>query len=264
MSSLLPYQKYASNDAARLPSEYTKMLDQQTHFDMSMVAILITPQTPDATSGIKADYYKKFSAEIYDFFSDSKVNATEVYVMPKGNVIVWAPGMFLFPVTTMKFYDKIKSYVIAYKVAYDYQEGDKLVEDSVKYAINDKHTEILKNCIEGFKGNGLRGFFDNTSAKDPNCSSDKEQDDFQGFYIPPLIAQETGKEKTKLFYESIDKEFAKFENRSSSCGKIPSHFPIKSMRVLCEETTSGVGVVSSTAALLNGFWFDIAADRMEK
>jgi hypothetical protein len=265
MSSLLPRQKRVSNEAIRFPSEYMKMLDQQTHFDISMATILITPQTPDASSGVKADHYKTFSAKIYDAFSGSKAEATEVYVMPKGHVLVWAPGMFLFPITTMKFLDKnqLEAIVIAYKVSYDSQEDDRLDKDSVKYAIGDKYSEILKNCIEGFQGNGLRGFFANTSAKDPACANDKE-DDFQGFYIPPANSEGSAKEKIKLFHESIDREFAKFEHRSGVCKKIPPRFPIKSMRAICEEAASGVGVISSTAALLNGLWFDIAADRMEK
>lgn len=270
-SSLLPHQRYTSNDAARLPDNYDQMLDQQTKFEVSMVAVIISPQESDAKSGVKPYHYKKFTAKIFDFFSNSQISASEVYLLPQGKIIVSAPGMFIYPITPIKFFDGLKSYVIAYKVAYDYQQGDKLAEASVKYAISDKHNEILMTCFKGFNGNGLRRYFDNVSAKDPKCQDkvdgklvDSEDFDFDGFYIPDKIAEETEKDKSSLFYKSIDDEFAKYEIRSKACGRIPRHFPIHSMTNVCNEAVAGIGVASSTAAILNGFWLDIAVRWLEK
>ncbi|MGE3760460.1 MAG: hypothetical protein AB7H97_22030, partial [Pseudobdellovibrionaceae bacterium] len=276
-SSLLPHQRYTSNDAARLPENYDQMLDQQTKFEVSMVAVIISQQDSDPKT-VKPYHYKKFTAKIFDFFSNSQISASEVYLLPQGKIIVQAPGMFIYPITPIKFFDGLKSYVIAYKVAYDYQQGDKLAEASVKYAISDKHNEILKQCFKGFNGNGLRRYFDNVSAKDPKCQEkyngnnpelkgklvDSEEFDFNGFYIPDKIAEETEKDKSSLFYKSIDEEFDKYEARSKACGRIPRHFPIHSMTNVCNEAVAGIGVASSTAAILNGFWLDIAVRWLEK
>ncbi len=92
--------------------------------------------------------------------------------------------MFIYPVTKLKFYDGTSSYAIAYSVAYDYEEGDQLVEDSIKSALLEKHNSITSICIEGFNRNGLGTYFDSS------------QKNFDGFYIPPGIAEEIGKEKT--------------------------------------------------------------------
>ncbi len=255
-SSLLPYQRFSSNDSARLPGDFNEMLDQQTQFQLSMVAVILTAVKPDTSSGVKADHYKKFTASVYDFFTGKSTTATEVFIMPKGNVIVWANGMFLYPVTRLKFYEGTNSYVIAYKVAFDYEEGDQLVEDSVKYALNDKHTEIARICMEGFNRNGLASYFDSAN------SEISDENNFEGFYIPQGIAEEIGKEKTKLFYDSIESSFAKYDKRSLK--GIPANFPLHSMRQVCDQAILGIGEISASAALLNGFWLNITADFMEK
>lgn len=249
-SSLLPYQRYMANDAARLPREYTTMLEQQTEFQLSMVAVILTAVKPDANSTVKADHYKKFTASVYDFFTGKSTTASEVYILPKGDVIVRANGMFIYPITKMKFYDGTSSYVIAYKVGYDYEEGDKLVEDSVKSALLEKHNSIASICIDGFNRNGLGAYFDSA------------QKDFDGFYIPPGISEEIGKEKTGLFYESIEKAYAKYDEYSKK--SIPENFPLRSMRRVCDESMRAIGQISASAALMNGYWLSITADYVEK
>lgn len=249
-SSLLPYQRYQANDAARLPREYSVMLDQQTEFQLSMVAVILTAVKPDANSNVKADHYKKFTANVYDFFTGKSTTASEVFVLPKGDVIVRANGMFIYPVTKLKFYEGTSAYAIAYKVGFDYEEGDPLVEDSVKSALLEKHNSIGTVCVDGFNRKGLGNYFDSA------------QRDFDGFYIPPGIAQEIGKEKTGLFYESIDKAFAKYDAYSRD--SIPENFPLKSMRSVCDEAMRGIGQLSASAALLNGYWLSITPDYVEK
>jgi hypothetical protein len=247
---LLPWQRWTSNDAARLPREFNDLLNQQTEFQYSMVAILISATPPDAASKVKADHYKKFTATIYDFLTGKSTTARDIFILPKGQIFVWANGMFLYPVTKMKFYEGTSSYVIAYKVAYDYEEGDALIEDSVKSALMEKHNEIASACVNGFDGNGLLNYFDTSN------------DDFEGFKIPPGIGNEIGKEKIGLFYKSIDDAFAKYEAKADA--KIPEHFPIKSMRTVCDEAIRGVGQISASAGLLNGYWLGITSDYLEK
>ncbi|MBX3021154.1 MAG: hypothetical protein KF799_05700 [Bdellovibrionales bacterium] len=247
---LLPWQRYQSNDAARLPREFNDLLDQQSEFQYSMVAVIITATPPDAGSKVEADHYKKFTAKIYDFFTGQNITARDVFILPKGQVFVWANGMFLYPVTKMKFFNDTAGYVIAYKVSYDYEEGDVLIEDSVKSALMEKHNEIAANCVNGFEGRGLLNYFDTSNAE------------FKGFKIPPGIANEIGKEKIGLFYDSIEKQFQNYETWANA--KIPAHFPIKSMRTICDESIRGVGQISASAGLMNGYWLGITADYVEK
>lgn len=249
-SAFIPYQRYTSNDAARVPREFNEMLDQQTKFDMSLVAISITPVKPDANSNVKADHYKKFVATIYDQLSNTATAAREVYVLPEGQVLVLANGMFLYPITKLKFYNGTSAYVIAYKIAYDYEEGDNLVEDSVKSALLEKHNAVARMCVEGFNGNGLASYFDSTQA------------DFDGFYIPPGIAEEKGKEKIGDFNRSIEEAFKKYEVFSAK--EMPENFPIHSMRRVCDESLRGIGQISAAAALVNGAWLGITYEYVEK
>jgi hypothetical protein len=249
-SWFLPWQRWTSNDAARLPREYNTMLDQQTQFSMSMVAVIISAVKPEANSNVKADHYKKFTASVYDFFTGKSSTAREVYILPRGDVIVWANGMFLYPITKMKFYDGASSYVIAYKISFDLEDGDQLYEDSVKAALLEKHNEIAKNCIDGFNRNGLANYFTDSNR------------DFEGFYIPPGIADEIGNEKTGLFYESLERAYGKYLTHSQP--NMPENFPLTDMRSVCDEALRGIGQISAGAALVNGYWLRITPEYLEK
>lgn len=249
-SFLLPWQKWTANDAARLPRNYNEMLDQQTQFTMSMVAVIINAVKPDAKSNLKADHYNKFTASVYDFFTGKSSTAREIYILPKGDVLVWANGMFIYPITKIKFYDGTSSYVIAYKVSFDQVDGDDLYEDSVKTALLNKHNQIMRQCVEGFNRNGLANYF--TDA----------QKAFQGFYIPPGIAEEIGIEKTGLFNESIATAYADYEKYAAA--NIPESFPIRTMQGVCDEAMRGIGQITASAALINGYWLRITPDYLEK
>jgi hypothetical protein len=253
--SMLPWMRHTSNDAARLPEDYNTLLNQQTEFQYSMVAVLIKPTKPDANSNVKADHYKKFTATIYDFFTGRSTGTRDVYLLPNGSVLVWANGAFIYPVTEMKFYSGNEAYVIAYKISYGYKPGDELVEDSVKAKLLEKHDDIMRRCVEGFNNtNGLNTYFETGSTE------------FEGFLIPPGIAEEAGTEKMDLFHKSVDKAFEKFDlrNANEKDRKIPDGFPIKSMRQVCEKVVRGVGQISASAALINGFWLGITSDYLEK
>jgi hypothetical protein len=247
---LLPQQRDQSNEAGRLRGDYTDMLNQQTQFEQSMVAVLIEAQPqPAGSKKNEPDRYKKFTAKIYDFISGQSYATRDVFVLPRGQVFVWANGMFIFPITKMKFYGNLSSYVIAYKVSYDYEAGDRLIETSVKSALLKKHNEIAEACTNGFDGHGLISYFTTSN------------DEFRGFKIPLGIANEGGKEKLELFYKSIDEEFARYETKVRP--SIPPHFPLKDMQSICDETLRGVGQISASASLINGYWLGITGDYME-
>lgn len=239
-----------SNDSQKLPRSYNETLNQQTEFRLSMVAVLISATTPDVNSGVKADHYKKFTATIFDYFTGKSSTARDVFVLPQGNVFVRANGMFIFPITKMKFYEGSSSYVIAYKVDYDFEVGDRLLEDSVKFSMTELHDQIASICVDGFSGSGLTHYFDNSNQ------------DFDGFYIPPGLSSETGKEKLGLFYDSIEREFSKYEEKVK--GKVPSSFAQQNMRSLCDESIRGVGQILASAAIINGYWLKITPEFLVK
>jgi hypothetical protein len=235
---MVPWQRYYSNDSAKLPRAYNETLNQQNEFNLSLVAVIISATQPDANSGTAADHYKKFTATIYDFFTDKSSTARDVFILPQGNIFVRANGMFLYPINKMKFWSGTSSYVIAYKVDYDFEVGDLLLED------------ITDTCVDGFNGSGLASYFDNGNP------------DFKGFYIPPGLAEETNKEKLGQFYDSIRTEFGKYETKVS--GKIPPNFSGRTMQAICDESTRGTGQILSAAAVVNGYWLRITEEFLVK
>ena len=249
---MLPWSSKMSNESGRLPSEYNNLLDQQTEFQYSMVAVLIEAVAPDSKSNVKADYYKKFTATIYDFVTSKSTTARDVYILPNGQVIVWANGMFLYPVSKLTFYKDTSSYVVAYKVGFDRQDqrADPLSDDSVKSRLMEQHNIVAGKCIEGFAGNGLSSYFDNTN------------DDFEGFYIPPGIADEHGTEKITLFHRSIENAFAKYEAKANA--SIPANYSVKKMSGICDESIRGIGEISAAAGMINGFWLGNSYDYLDK
>ena len=245
-----------SNDAAKLPAEFDDMLDQQTKFNYGMVAVIIDPVTPDPASNTKADHYKKFTASIYDFMTGKDIAARDVFLLPNGTIFVWAPGMFIVPITKMKFFGGgqqgvgLSSYVLAYKVDFDQGPRDQLVSDSLKIALTEKNEEIGQYCVTGFDGNGLLNYFDTSN---PN---------FEGFKILQGIAVDAGGEKLGAFYDSVKQEFDKYEATANK--KIPPSYPIKSMSRVCEESVRGMGQISAAAAMTNGFWLGITSTYLVK
>lgn len=252
-SSLLPLQRQTENDSAYLPPEFTQMLNRQTQFLINMVGVVVTPLEPDPELAVKAEHYKEFTALLHDPITDIKTVARKVFILPKGEVLIWAKGMFLFPITALKFYQEKSAYVIAYKVTFD-EEFNSLSGESVKHALLEKHDGLLKNCVDGvddLNSNGLSSFF-----YDGNTA-------FEGFHIPPGIAEElNNNEKTQLFYNSIDKAFATYASVSSP--KIPTKFPLKSMERVCKEAVKGVGQLSAAAALMNGYFMSNTWEYLEK
>ncbi|MGE4133866.1 MAG: hypothetical protein AB7F86_19675, partial [Bdellovibrionales bacterium] len=279
VGGLLWWMQQSNNDSARIPSRYLDILRQQTEFKFSVVAILINPMKPDADSGVKANYYKKFTGSIYDFFTDKSTQLRDLFVLPNGEVLAWANGMFIYPITKMKFYSGNQSYVIAYKVDYSYERQDPLYDVSLKWSLLQKHDSVTDRCVNGFAGNGLAHYFQSNNQA------------FEGFLIPPNIAEEEGRERSDLFQASVKKAFDEYElavkygcvpqkdakgnviMQSGSdrpvCSKvkwpqIPQGFPIRSMLGVCDETLRGVGQVSAAAAVINGMWLGITSDLVEK
>ena len=249
-SSLVPYQSHRANDSARLPDDFNRMLEQQTEFNLSMVAVIVDTVNPDVKSNVKPHRYKMFTGKIYDFVTGRTTAASDVFILPDGKLITRASGSFIFPVTKLKFLEGTTSYAVAYKIDYSYESNDKLVEESVKSALLEKQKQVLDACIEGYNRNGLANYFDNA------------QNEFEGFYIQPGIAEESGREKSDAFLNSIKEAFDKYEKISAK--EIPPNSRFNSMLRVCDEASRGVGQITASAALLNGYWLNITKDYVEK
>jgi hypothetical protein len=296
MGSMLRRQTYTSNESQRIPTEFTKMLENQSRFDFGLTAVIITAVNPtdqsdtttqagaqtgtgQSTDGGSAtttttvsgssdrgtldqvDRYKKFTASVYDFRTGRSYSIRDVYLLPGGNIFVWAPGMFIYPISQIKFYSKNSAYVLAYRVSYDDNLNDDLRSFSVKHRLYEKHEEIARICVNGFDNNGLINYFDQANKN------------FQGFKIPEGIELDgTDGNKVRAFYESVDAEFKDFDDRFigkpavpnpdgtskvQQYSALPGNYPIRSMRGVCEEAIRGIGEITAAAALLNGYWLDI-------
>lgn len=245
-SFLLPRQNFGSSDAGLLPSDYLRTLKNQNQFQFSLAAVLVTATQSQADSKTKANYYKRFTGTIFDIMLNKSRTARDVYLLPRGSVLVRVNDMFIVPLTQLRFLDDNNAYIIGIKIDYDYEVGDRLLEGSVKYVLNELHERVNSTCVAGFDGSGLGNYFSSSN------------DSFEGFYIPPGISTESGKEKTTLFFESIDEEFSKYEKKVHA--KMTGPYKEKTMKLVCDQALRGVGQISSAAALLNGFWLPITGD----
>ena len=244
-SWLIPRQDYLGKDSGLLPADYERVLRNQTEFQFSIAAVLVSAERVQGDLKTKQNHFKRFTATMYDLMLDSRRSAREVYLLPKGQMLARVNDTFLYPLTQLRFLSDTQAYVIAVKVDYDYEVGDSLLEESVKFVLNEQHERVNQACIEGVDGSGLNGYF--------------TSEEFEGFHIPPGIAAETiTKEKRTQFFESLDTEFKKFVAKTSVSATGGAHG--KDMRILCSQAMRGVGQISATAALLNGYWLGITSE----
>lgn len=258
MGFMVPYQNWYSNDRNRIQTEYNTRLEEQTAFNASAVALMIDPIPPDSGPGSKPDHYRKFSGAVYDFQTGKTTPLSEIYLLPEGRVIARAPGMFLLPLpfSRLKFYapKDVKAYVIAYRVTYDTPAYEKhaLFALSVKARLENKYKEIVNACIEGVKGKagtGLKSHFD------------VGIDGYEGIYIPPTIATDSGNESKRDFYKSLDDEFKKYNDK---IGPMPEGYALPDMNTVCTNSLEGVSEIVSAAALLGGQWLGTTFNHMSQ
>ena len=240
-SWMVPYQTYFSNDTAALPRSYTDTLNSQSQFQIGMAAVLVNFEQGD---GMEPDHYNKISATVYDFMTNKEAAARDIYVLPRGEFLIRVNGMFLYPVTKLKFYGDGKAYAMVYKVGYDFEVEDRLLEDSIKFSLTEIHEQIISKCVEGFSGNGLQNYFQGGNKA------------FKGFYIPPGMFMESGKEKLTNFYQSITDEFSEYEKWAQEKSK-GQRMANQKMVAVCDEAIRGVGQILTTGALVSGYWLPI-------
>jgi hypothetical protein len=249
IGNMMPGQDWTSNDSVRLDDEFNKLLARQSQFTAGMVAVVIkAEQNTGGDGGVqKANYFKRFTATVYDMQTGRSSQASDIYFRPEGNILVQAPGMFIYPLTAAKWFDVGQAYVIAYKVTFDPGGRDELKEVSVKNRLMDLHTEVIEKCLTGFNDNGLRSYFDNPALWD-------------GIFIPPGIEKDPTNESYNRFKDSIDEAWKGY--LAASEPKIEKGYP-RSMATVCDESVNGVGEITSAAALLNGVWLGITSNYLK-
>lgn len=248
-NSMMNYGPFAGNEISRLPENYVNILQDQTNFDFSIAAIIIKAVDPTSTTG-DPNLYKKFTVEVFDFGSHRTSKLQDFYILPNARIIARNNNMFLYPLTKIRFFSDKEAYVISYKIGYDEQrEDDPLLDKSVKTHLTNLHTRIVNDCIIGANDSGLSSYF-----------SGGEDSNFAGFEILPGISTEQNNTKKYRFEESIEEEFQKYE----AYAKQKNAALNTTMTYKCNEAVRGVGLISSVAALLNGYWLGVTNNYVER
>jgi len=157
----------------------------------------------------------------------------------------------------LRFFTDTNAYVMAYQIEYDEPaKEDRLFEVSTKQLLTGQHDSIIDACINGINGSGLSKFF--TAATRDDLS---EQEQFMGFVVEPGIT-ELSPLKRERFKQSILDEYAKYEKYAKSRNNLLNDQNTMTRR--CEEAVRGVGMISATAAMLNGYWLGITNNYIKR
>ena len=222
------------SDAGLFPPQFVDRVRGQTRFDLSLVAVVLTGEQKDGpTKELRVD---RFSGVVLDFQGQKSFKVTEAYLLPDGQAIVRAPDLFLYPITKFRLFDDRSGYVLAYKLDYFRDPYDPFFEISVKSKLKDKHDSMLNACVSGPDGqmNGLSQFFNKTEKE------------FEGFYMPTGLYDDPD-EKGKEYLRSVRDGFARYY----ASGKFKKNPP---RRETCDEAIRGLGLIMSSAAVINGYW----------
>lgn len=240
MGYFLDQQSYA-NDSTRMPKDFIENIRNQTNFRLSMKAVILQLKTREDKSRIT-----HFEGELYDPNTDRTQRIPESFVLPGGKLIVRAAGRnFVYPVTKLMFISDEMAYAWAYHIEYDDKHDDVLAAHSVKATLEKLNNSILDSCIRG-NNDGLASYFN--SQEDPAK--------YPGFLVMSGIAGD--KEKQLRFLDSVKENFAKFyELRTNAAGQGPT-------AERCENSVRGVGMIVSTAAMLNGYFLPEVLDYLVK
>lgn len=236
MGYFVDQQSYG-RDAGRTPKDFIETVRRQTNFRISVKAVILNLKTRDDKTRVT-----HFEAELYDPNSDRSQRIPEAFVLPGGKLIVRpATRNFVYPLTKVMFVSDQMAFAWAYSIEYDDKHDDILAAHSVKATLEKINSSVLDACIRG-DNDGLASFFN--SQEDPAR--------FKGFLVMNGIAG--AKEKELSFFDSVRENFDRFyELRTDANGRGPT--PER-----CENAILGVGMIVSTAALLNGYYLPEIVD----
>ena len=255
LNSIMNHGQYAGNETARPTDDYNRILQTQAQFDFKVVAIMINVSEP--TEGDK-ELIKQFTFDLLDLRTMKTAPIQDVYILPGGRVIARDRSKFLFPLSEMRFINDKTAYVMAYQIEYDEPAlEDKLFEESTKALLTSEHSKIVDDCIDGINSSGLSKFFTGATRDDLT-----PEEQFSGFRIQPGIATELNSTKRDQLKLSIQQEFNKYEAYARK--RNPKLNAQNTMTRRCEEAVRGVGMISSAAAMLNGYWLGITNNYIKR
>jgi hypothetical protein len=236
MGYFINQQSYA-NDSTRMPKDFIENIRNQTNFRLSMKAVILQMKTREDKSRIT-----HFESELYDPNTNRSQRIPESFILPGGKLIVRpASRNFVFPLTKLMFLSDDLAYAWAYHIEYDDKHDDVLAAHSVKATLEKLNNSILDSCIRG-NNDGLASFF----------NSQVDQSTYPGFLVMSGIAGD--KEKQLRFLDSVKDNFAKFY-------AVPKNSATPER---CENAVRGVGMIVSTAAMLNGYFLPEVLDYLVK
>lgn len=227
-----------NNDAALFPPQYIERIRTQGKFEFSAVAVILKGRKKEGTT----NFVDRFEGEVYDFNTSKSTPLTNAYLLPNGLVVVNTPNMFLYPFTRFSPYSDTDGYVLAYKLDYTRETSDPLAKYSVKIDLKELNDRLIDACVLGTNGvnNGLSKFFTTSEPK------------FEGFKMTTGLARGERKE----FLDSVDKAFNTYYNEMN--------YDAKPKPETCLETVRGLGLIISSAAVINGFWLPEVMDYIQK
>ncbi|CAN5498672.1 hypothetical protein BH10BDE1_BH10BDE1_24040 [soil metagenome] len=236
MGYFIDQQSYA-NDSTRMPKDFIENIRNQTNFRISLKAVILQMKTREDKSRIT-----HFEGDLYDPNTDRTQRIPEAFVLPQGKIIVRpASRNFVYPLTKIMFLSDEVAYAWAYHVEYDDKHDDVLAAHSVKATLEKLNNSILDSCIRG-NNDGLASFF----------NSQVDQSTYPGFLVMSGIAGD--KEKQLRFLDSVKENFARFY-------AVPKNTATPER---CENAVRGVGMIVSTAAMLNGYFLPEVLDYLVK
>ncbi len=214
------------NQARGFNTNFIEDLKAQTKFRVQVAPVLLESiDIPGEPSNKRFG----FRPRLFNFAQRKIIDLPEAYALPDKKVIVRGnDSQIILPLTKMRFLSQEAAYVWALEVTYDKTSYDDPLQGfTVKNAIAELTTQELDKCITGQAG--LATFF-NTN------------EEFTGFQIDPSIAVDPDAQTN--FEKSLNDAFEAYQSRE---GLTPTQWG-------CEESLNGVGLISSTALSLNGWY----------
>ncbi|MBC7742644.1 MAG: hypothetical protein H7061_10630 [Bdellovibrionaceae bacterium] len=228
-----------NNDANLFPPQFVEKIRNQGKFEFSAVAIIMKGRKKEDNT----NYVDAFDGEVYDFNTSKSTPLTNAYLLPGGLVVVNTPNMFLYPITRFAPFSDTEGYVFAYKLDYFRDPMDPLADVSVKNDLNDLNNQLVDACVMGANGvsNGLSHFFSSSVPE------------FKGFKMTTGLARGERKE----FLDSIEDAYKTYYAYPKFKNAPPTP-------KTCLESLRGLGLIISSAAVLNGFWLPEVMDYIQK
>lgn len=224
------------NQARGFNTNYIEDLKAQTKFRVSIAAVLL--ESIDIP-GEPTNKRFGFRPKLFNFAQRKLIDLPEAYALPDKKVIVRGnDSQIILPLTKMRFLNQDAAYVWALEVTYDKTSYDDPLQGfTVKNAIAELTTQELDKCITGQAG--LATFFNSN-------------EEFSGFQVDPSIAVDPDAQTN--FEKSLNDAFEAYQNREDLT---PAQWG-------CEESLNGVGLITSTALSLNGFYLPHVFEYIKK